>query len=191
MQYRLTRNQNLAGDGGALAAYFQTVASRSSWELERIISYCHYRQGESGERKCRIPMPMRTLSTAAAGGTILFNPRHLLSLHHAYQSPLPRPQARPKTSIFSGENPLPRSLKPLLLLTRAAESTPPPSAASPSSLLDKTIVSDEEFSLAKVLSFPFLLLFVFIYLILFHFVVIFLPICLRFQSVVLNSDEFG
>lgn len=106
---------------------------------------------------------MRTFSTAAAGGTILFNPRHLLSLHHAYQSPLPRPQARPKTSIFSGENPLPRSLKPLLLLTWAAESTPPPSAASSSSLLEKTIVSDEEFSLAKVLSFPFLL-FVFIYL---------------------------
>ncbi|CBI16853.3 hypothetical protein VitviT2T_021930 [Vitis vinifera] len=97
-----------------------------------------------------MPMPMRALSTAAAGGTILCNHRHLLSLQHPHQSPLPRPHARSRPSIFPCQHPLPRSLKPLLLLTRAAESTPPPSAASPSSLSDKTIVVDEEFSLAKV-----------------------------------------
>ncbi|RVW44842.1 hypothetical protein CK203_087078 [Vitis vinifera] len=96
-----------------------------------------------------MPMPMRALSTAAAGGTILCNHRHLLSLQHPHQSPLPRPHARSRPSIFPCQHPLPRSLKPLLLLTRAAESTPPPSAASPSSLSDKTIVVDEEFSLAK------------------------------------------
>ncbi|CAK9150712.1 unnamed protein product [Ilex paraguariensis] len=102
-------------------------------------------------------MPMKAAATAASsirGGTVLCshhfvlcNHRNFLSLNRV--SSTAGPNSRTHPSIFSNQEPFfaksNNSIR-FKFISRAADSTQPSSAAT----ADKSVVSDEEFSLAKV-----------------------------------------
>lgn len=106
------------------------------------------------------------------GGTIstLFNHRHFLSLN-----------TRPSSSslVYANNKPSYHHNLRLNFVSRAADSTQPSSSAAISS--DKTIVTDDEFTLAKV-STSFIYLFIYISSYLYHYFV--------FASIISQLNHF-
>ncbi|KAL0015271.1 hypothetical protein SO802_002340 [Lithocarpus litseifolius] len=100
---------------------------------------------------------MKAISALARGGdTVLCSHNHHFTLCNrlSFKPPIPNPtpnltRSRPPI-IITFFTPIPPKTHRFVLKVKAAESTQPASSLSSSTSADKTIVSDEEFSLAKV-----------------------------------------
>ncbi|XP_050269842.1 uncharacterized protein LOC126713926 isoform X2 [Quercus robur] len=101
---------------------------------------------------------MKAISALARGGgdTVLCSHNHHFTLCNrlSFSPPIPNPtpnltRSRPPI-IITFFKPIPPKTHRFVLKAKAAESTQPASLSSSTTSADKTIVSDEEFSLAKV-----------------------------------------